>query len=190
MELKNLEENLAALEALLFINGEPLTEDKIAKILNLDRADVKIALTEFEKRLAAENRGLALISGHDRVQLATKPQFSEILEKFVKEELREDLTPASLETLSIITYLGPIARSRLEYLRGINSSFILRSLLLRGLVERSPDPQNPNAYLYQPSLNLIKYLGLKRQADLPEYQKFQLLLENFNSQDKSQESPE
>ena len=62
---------------------------------------------------------------------------------FVKEELTEDLTPASLETLSIVAYLGPISRVRIEYLRGVNSSVILRSLMIRGLIERFADPEHP-----------------------------------------------
>jgi len=97
------------------------------------------------------------------------------MEEFIKDEFREDLTPASLETLSLISYLGPVSRAQIDYYRGVNSSFILRSLLMRGLVERYNDPQRANVYLYQASFDLLKYLGISRVEDLPEYEKFRTM---------------
>jgi segregation and condensation protein B len=173
---------LAKLEALLFIHGEPLLSKKIEKILGLDPEAVKNLLGELENRLAVSERGIHLASLGDKVQLVTKPEFGKLLEDFAKEELSEDLTPASLEALAIVTYLGPISRSRLEYLRGVNSIFILRSLRLRGLIERHEDPKNPNSYLYEPSFELIKHLGVKRKEDLAEYEKLRLLLEKAETE--------
>lgn len=178
-EQQNLNGKLAALESLLFIHGEPLGFDKIEKKLGLRAGGAEELSIELQERLLAEDRGLALIVGGGKVQLATKAQFREILESFVKEELTEELTPASLEALSVIAYLGPISRSRLDYLRGVNSTFILRSLLLRGLIQRFPDPEGPQSYLYEPSLELVKHLGLGRKEDLPDYEKFQSLLRSF-----------
>lgn len=180
----NQNQKLAALEALLFIHGEPLVFKKIQKILAVDEKALEEVLTEFEKALANEGRGLALIRDHEKVQLATKPEWSGIAEEFVKSELSEDLSPASLEVVSIITYFGPISRSRLEHIRGVNSSFTLRSLLLRGLIERFPDPAHHHIYLYQPTFELLKYLGLGKKEDLPDYGKFKDLmqkLEQFNA---------
>lgn len=206
--MENSNKKLAELEALLFIHGEPLTVKKIAAVLDIDAAKAQSLLEEFKRKLEAEDRGLALVSDEDpsisldaardkllgagRVQLTTKPQFGKILEKFVKEELSEDLTPASLEALAIVAYFAPISRARLEYLRGVNSIFILRSLLLRGLVERYPDPRRANAYLYKPTFDLLKHLGVKSREELPEFKKFQELLRRFESQSeiKQSEQPE
>jgi segregation and condensation protein B len=176
------EEKLAELEALLFIHGEPLPLKKIGPILELNAEETSAVLEEFKKRLESVGRGLALVFDEDRIQLTTKPQFGKILENFVKEELSEDLTPASLEALAVVAYFAPISRSRLEYLRGVNSVFILRSLLLRGLVLRYPDPNRPNAFLYKPTFDLLKHLGLKSREELPEFGKFQELLKRFESQ--------
>ena len=143
--------------------------------MEIDVATLVELITEFEQRLSGADRGLTLITRGDRVQLATKPAFHTILENFVKSELSEDLTPASLETLAIISYFGPISRSRIEYQRGVNSSFILRSLLLRGLIDRSADPDHPNSYLYQASFELLRHLGVKDQRSLPEYEQFREL---------------
>ena len=85
------------------------------------------------------------------------------------------LTPASLETLAIIAYLGPCNRALIEYVRGVNSTFILRSLMIRGLVERKPDPKRMNTFLYQVSFDFLRHMGLTRQGDLPDYEKYRKL---------------
>src|SRR3989344_9385858 len=119
------DDKLAELEALLFIHGEPLTLKKISAVLGLEKKEVEQIIEEIKKQLETDSRGLTLVSDGEKIQLATKPQFGKILEDFVKEELSEDLTPASLETLSIVAYFGPISRARIEYVRGVNSIFIL-----------------------------------------------------------------
>ncbi len=178
----------AELEALLFLHGEPVALEKVGKLLDLDRDGLKAAFAELIAALAADGRGLTLIGDRDpgmaldrpdwaslRVQLATKPELSGLMARFVKDELEEDLTPAALEALSLILYLGPIPRSRIDYLRGVNSSFIVRNLLLRGLVERHPDPARPHIYLYQATLDALKHLGVSSPEELPEYTKFREL---------------
>ena len=136
---------------------------------------------ELKKRLKDPARGLQIISDREKVQLATKPEWNAILQGFIKEELTEDLTPASLETLSIVSYLGPISRPRIEYLRGVNSSVILRSLMIRGLIERSSDPEHPASFLYRPTFDAMKHLGIQQKEDLPDFAKFQELLKVFDA---------
>ncbi len=181
----NNEKALAAMEAVLFAYGEPLEMKRIAKIL-AGNAELKIkaeesedivkkSLEELKQKYAAEDRGLNLVFSDNRVQLTTKPEFLPLMEDFIKEEFKESLTPASVETLSLIAYLGPLSRAQIDYYRGVNSSFILRSLMIRGLIEREPDPKRANVYLYQPSFDLLKYLGISKVEDLPEYEKFRTI---------------
>ena len=186
MDQKRLQELMSGLEALLFIHGEPIPKKRIIKLLELSVGEVETLLEEFGRRLEDEARGLALVVDNDKAQLVTKHRFSKFLQGFVKEELSEDLTPASLETLSIISYLSPISRNRIEYIRGVNSIFTLRSLQLRGLIERFSDPENANSYLYRPSFDFLRYLGLSRKEDLPEYKKFQSLLARFETHEQQQ----
>ncbi len=177
---------LAALEALLFIHGEPLTYKKIQSVLGIEgREELDGLIADLSSRLAQEDRGLQLISDREKIQLATKPAFNNILEAFVKEEISEDLSPASVEALSIISYLGPISRAKLEYLRGVNSSVILRSLMIRGLVERFPDPEHPSIFLYRPTFDLMKHLGVQEKEARPDYEKFQDLLKVFEASQAS-----
>ncbi len=174
--MENLDKKIAELEALLFIHGEPISYKKIESVLKLEKEEGESVVQGLKKRLEAGERGLQLVLGNAKVPLATTPDFSQILEEFVKEEVSEDLTPASLEALSIVAYLGPISRMKIEHLRGVNSLVILRSLMIRGLVERFADPEHPSGFLYRPTFDLIKQLGLRGKEDLPEYEKFQELL--------------
>jgi segregation and condensation protein B len=170
----------ASLEALLFIHGEPLSYKKIQSVLGIEKEELEALIKELAADLETDSRGLQLVSDKEKIQLATKPEFNSILESFMKEEISEDLTPASLEALSIIAYLGPISRARLEYLRGVNSIVILRSLMIRGLVERFPDPEHPASFLYRGTFDLMKHLGIKEKEGLPDYEKFQELLNVFD----------
>ena len=184
-QIKGDYEKLAQLEALLFIHGEPLAIKRIRAVLGVEKEELKAVLESYHASLGGGARGLSLLTDAPismlfeeknwegkKVQLVTKPQFSSVLEDFVKDELREDLTPASLETLSLIAYLGPISRVKIEYLRGVNSSFILRTLLLRGLIERVPDSDHGGAFLYAPSFELMQSLGVGAKEELPEYASF------------------
>ncbi len=182
MNENSYDKKLASFEALLFIHGEPLTYKKIESVLELKKGEAEQLADGFKKRLEETGSGLQLVSDKEKVQLATRPEFNKIVEDFVKDELTEDLSPASLEALAIVAYLGPISRAKLEYLRGVNSIVILRSLMIRGLVERLPDPEHPSGFLYRPTFDLMKHLGLAAKEDLPEYVKFQELLKVFEAQ--------
>ncbi len=172
---------VARLEALFFIYGEPMDFKKIAKTLQATEEEIKAAANALGEELRNENRGLFLIRDGEKIQLTTKPDFANLLEAVIKEELHENLTPAALETLSIVAYAGPLSRAELEYIRGVNSSFTLRNLLIRGLVERAPDPKRGNVFLYSPSLDFLRHVGISEASNLPEYEKFKTLIEKMRN---------
>jgi len=159
----------------LFIYGEPLEIKKLSKILEAKEEEIQKAVEEFSKILDDQNRGLTLIIDDSRVQIATKPEFSSLIENFIKSEFDESLTPAALETLSIIAYLGPLSRPQIDYYRGVNSSFTVRNLLLKGLVERFNKPDNQHLFFYKPSMDLLKYLGISKIENLPDFEKHKAL---------------
>lgn len=178
--MENTETNkklLSRLEALLFIYGEPIDVKKLAKILDLKEDEAKEGLKLLDEELKRGERGLVLVQDKNKVQLATKPEFSKLLEDVTKQEFTEMLTPAALETLSIICYAGPITRADIEYIRGVNSTFIIRTLLLRGLVEREIAPKRANAYIYSASFDLLRHLGLSKIEDLTDYKKYKELVQ-------------
>ena len=175
---------IPSLEALLFIYGEPLAVDKIVTLLGtrekeVTEENVRAAIAGLKAKLERDERALTLVQTEEKVQMVTKPAFAPLLEALVKEEFHEDLTPAALETLTIIAYAGPVSRSVVDYIRGGNSTFIMRVLAMRGLVDRLPDPKRPQAYLYRPSMELVRHVGLARIEDLPDYPRYRALVEKL-----------
>ena len=166
------------IEAMLFVAGDGLTVSRLASILKKGDAEIKEAFNLLEVHLTAEHF-LALLKDGDRVSLVTAEGVSKIVEDFAKEEFAGELTKASLEALTIIAYKGPIKRSEIDYIRGVNSSFMVRNLLMRGLVERMRDPKDSRAYFYRVSADFMKFLGISSMTDLPEYGAFAEKLEAF-----------
>jgi segregation and condensation protein B len=93
-----------------------------------------------------------------------------LIEKIVKDELSKDLSTASLETLAVVIYKGPVTRKEIEYIRGVNVSFSLRNLLLRGLIEKVSSKLDERIFLYTPSIDALKYLGVTSVKELPGYE--------------------
>lgn len=158
----------AKIEAILFWKGEPVSLKKLALWLNGAKEEVEEALNALEKKLA--DRGVALLRKEDEVALGTAPALGELMELLAKEELAGELSKASLETLTIILYRGSVGKQEIDYIRGVNSGYTLRSLLIRGLVERLENPSDRRTYLYKPTFELLSYMGIKRLEDLPDYQ--------------------
>lgn len=161
----------SSIESVLFIQGEPITVQRIAKIVEEAKGKVLKELEELKKEYA--ERGIILIKNGEEWQLATNPQNKEVVDRLVTSDLPEELTKSALEILSIVAYKGPISRAKIEYIRGVNSSFVLRNLLIRGLVTREENPKDKRSYLYSTSNDFLKYFGLTQPADLPRYEEFQ-----------------
>lgn len=164
------------LEAVLFWKGEPLSYKKLAEILKVPENEIKDAVFNLKNNLAG--RGVALIENGGEVALATAPEFSKLIENLQKEELNKDLSRASLETLSIILYKGGASRAEIDYIRGVNSSFTLRALSVRGLVDKTADERDSRRYIYKPSFDTLSYLGVRSLEELPEWQEVKGSLES------------
>ena len=156
-------------EALLFAAGEPLAISKLADLTEQSPAHVVSALSSLEQTL--QQRGVSLLRKDETAVLVTAPHLSSYIEKLIKEEVLGDLSKAALETLTVIAYQHPISRPDIDYIRGVNSSFILRNLLVRGLVDKIPNPTNARSFLYRPTFELLGWLGVKEPAELPDYQR-------------------
>lgn len=158
------------LESIFFVYGEPLSTEKLAKITNAKKETVLQAVEELKKDY--EGRGLTILQKDDEVQLATSPENSQYIETLIKSEFTEELSRAALETVAIIAYKGPLTRAQIEYVRGVNSSFTLRNLLMRGLVERIENPKDARSFLYRVSFDFLKHFGFTKIEELPNYEEF------------------
>lgn len=183
--MDNLENKI---EAILFFKGEPVSLKKLEDILKVSKEEMLAAISNLKNNLA--NRGIVLIErparnassladagGESEITLGTAPEFSELIENLQKEELNKDLSKASLETLSIVLYKNGASRSEIDYIRGVNSSFTLRALSVRGLVEKIPDPSDNRKYIYKPTFELLSFMGLSNIEELPEYEEVKKMVE-------------
>lgn len=158
----------ALIEALLFWRAEPWSIKELARATDTTPEAVNEALEALQGSLMG--RGLVLAHKGDEVQLVTAPAASTKINALAKEELTQELSKASLETLTIILYRGPISRPEIDYIRGVNSSFTLRHLMTRGLVERIANPADSRTFLYQTTFDTLHHLGITKLEELPEYQ--------------------
>lgn len=161
----------AQIEGLLFFKAEPMSISELAKTLKESSEKIEEALVELGSVLSG--RGLALMRANDKVSLATAAELSDLLTELRKEELEKELTKASIETVSIILYKNGATRAEIDYIRGVNSSFILRNLLVRGLVEKVTDAHDSRRYIYRPTFDLLSHLGISRVEDAPEFANIQ-----------------
>ncbi|MEJ0053231.1 MAG: SMC-Scp complex subunit ScpB [bacterium] len=165
----------AAIEALLFASGEAMEKKEIGKLLKLSPEEVAMALEGLREQLAG--RGVALIETAETAELRTSPEASEIVKALRAGELARDLGKAGLETLAIVLYKGGSTRSEIDWVRGVNSSATVRSLLLRGLIERVEDPEDKRRAKYRPTTEALAHLGLTSAGELPRYQELAALTE-------------
>ncbi len=156
------------IESILFVHGEPVALKRLAALARVSEDDAAVALDTLARGYTG--RGLVLIKKDDLYQLGSHPENAAYIENLVKDEFSEDLSRSSLETVAIIAYKGPLTRSEIDHVRGVNSSFALRTLLMRGLIEREENPGDMRAYHYRVSMNFLKHLGLASMTDLPAYE--------------------
>jgi len=172
------------IEALLFFKGEPVTLGFLAKTLAVSEDKVITGLSELEQTLST--RGIILMQNGGEYMLATAPQMSVTIEKILKDEISKELGKAGLETLAIVLYRGPVLRSEINYLRGVNSNYILRALLVRGLIEKVD--QGGRSTAYRPTFELLSYMGVSNVGDLPGYEETAKAVDEFhevNDKDKN-----
>lgn len=156
-----------ALEALLFAAGEPMTRKKLAGLLHTTEAAVADAAHELAAAL--EGRGTALIETEGEYELRTAPEAADIVKKLREGELTRDLGKAGLEALAIVLYQGGATRSQIDWVRGVNSAQTVRSLMLRGLVDRVEDPADKRKFRYIATPDALAHLGVRKAEDLPRY---------------------
>jgi len=175
----NHEELKSNIESLLFIANRPIDKKEIAKNMGQKVKDLEEIFKELIKEYKESDRGINIINNGQSLQMVTNPENSEYVQKFLKTEVCQELTPASLETLSIIAYRGPLAKTDLEKIRGINCSIILRHLLIKGLItekvvneKQANDEQiDSGNNIYSVSLDFIKHLGINDVQELPDYER-------------------
>lgn len=122
------------MEALLFAAGDPIKPEKLSELLDMPLDHVETMLLQLKEEMELPGRGICLIRVAGGVQLCTKPEYSAIVEKLATHQ-DPRLSPAALETLSIIAFRQPVTRQDVEYIRGVQSDGVINTLIDRRLIK-------------------------------------------------------
>lgn len=164
-------------EAFLFAEGGSLTLRKLAQLAGCNDSELKAALQTLSEKL--KGGGISLIQTDTEVGLTVSPEATDAVQKAFELELAREIGDAGLEVLAILLYRGPSTRSEIDYIRGVNTSTTLRTLLMRGLVLRAGNPEDAREYVYRPTVELLAHLGITEFNKLPDYAKIASELASF-----------
>lgn len=163
------------IESLLFISPKPMTLTSLVSFLKKQGEkttveEVTAVILELRLKYNNPESGLQLIQVSDSVQFVSSPEASTLVKQFLREDMTGELTPASLEALTVIAYRGPITKAELEQIRGVNCSLIIRNLLIRGLITVNEEKDKMRT-VYEPTTDFLKYLGITTVKELPDYKR-------------------
>jgi segregation and condensation protein B len=154
--------------SILFVASKPVSIKELVEALETDEENIKMAVDKIVSE--NESSGIILLAHSNKLQLASNPDNSSAVKKFLSLELREKLSEPALETLAIILYRQPISKAEIENIRGVNSQYTIRQLLIRGLVEKIPSPSDKRMQLYKTTLEFMQHLGIKSMSELPDFE--------------------
>ena len=161
------------LEGLLFVQGDAgLTLKEVMSILNISEDEAKDLVYKLKMSYENENRGLRLSYLGNAFKLTTKQEHKEYYQSLLESPTSHILSQAALEVLAIIAYNEPITRGQVDEMRGVDSVFVIRKLLAKGLIKecgRADAPGHP--ILYKTTDDFLDYFGLASKDDLPDIDK-------------------
>ena len=161
-----------ALEAILLVADEPVPENTLAQVLEVAQAEICTALEGLAASYAEQGRGFELRKVAGGWRYYTRAELSPLVEKFVRDGQEVRLTQAALETLAVVAYRQPVSRVQVSAVRGVNCDSVMRTLVLRGLVEEAGTDHESGAILFRTTTYFLERLGLAGLDQLPELAPF------------------
>lgn len=165
--LSSQSERVKFIEALLFVASVPVSTHQLAEVLECKPNEIEEGISLLEK-LYQSDRGFRLQRHSGKIQFISAPEAAPLIEKFLGLEAVSRLSRAALEALAIIAYRQPITRPGIDAIRGVNSDGVLKSLLVKGLIEevgRGEGPGRP--ILYSITSDFLGHFGLSNLEELP-----------------------
>lgn len=153
------------IEALLFYFAKELSYKELADMTSSSEGKVKQAVSVLQESYS--ERGLSIVIENKKVSLVTDASVASLISSLQKQEEEKPLSKAAMETLSVVAYHGPVTRPDIDYIRGVNSTYSIRNLLLRGLIEKT---KHGTSIQYEPSIDTLQFMGVTKREDLPQYQ--------------------
>jgi segregation and condensation protein B len=168
-EEKNGEGSLKGrIEAILYVSGEAVSIRDMAKALQISEPALKKALNEIRDEYDYEQRGFLLKRFGDKVQLATRPLYSEDVVRLLQPVQQQSLTQAAMETLAVVAYKQPVTRAEVEAIRGVKCDYSLQSLMIKGMIDevgRKDTIGRP--ILYGTTDKFLSHFGIQTLDELP-----------------------
>lgn len=164
------------IEGVLFYKAAPVKKAALGKLFNVPAVELEEALSALRNRL--QHGATVLVTTDTDVHLVTNPALDELIDGLRKDDLKRDIGKAGAETLAIILYRGPVSRADIDRIRGVNSSYILRNLLMRGLVERQTTGKTIQFTI---TTELLEHLGITDKTQLTNYESIMNALEKYET---------
>lgn len=152
------------IEGVLFYKATPIKKSVLCTLFACSDDELNAALKTLKERL--QRGATRLLEVNNDVELVTMPELDTLIESMRKDEMKRDIGKAGAETLAIILYRGPLTRAEIDHIRGVNSSFILRNLMVRGLVLKDTTTKH---VVYKATTSLFNHLGITEKTALPGF---------------------
>ena len=160
----------AAVEAILYVAGEPVNAEALAHALKLTRQELESVIDQLQESLVVEGRGIRLNRHGGEIQFSINPDCAKYVEMFLQPVKKQTLSQAVLETLSIIAYRQPVTRADIEAIRGVKCDYSVQLLLTRGLIEEKGRRETlGRPILYGTTDKFLNHFGLEGLSDLPGF---------------------
>jgi len=171
MSLEHMEKHEveAAIEAILFVSGEPVRISRIADVLGVAENEIELAGDRLRDSYSFARRGIRLVRLEDTLQLCSSSEYADYIRRALETRRPPQLSQPALEVLSIIAYFGPVTKAYIEQIRGVDSSYTVGLLQERELIEscgRLAAPGRP--MLFKTTHNFLRTFGLESLKELPE----------------------
>ena len=156
------------IEAILFVAGEAVSIRDLAKALQVDEKGLKAVLKKIGSEYDYEQRGFMLKRFGDKVQLATRPMYSEDVLRLLQPVQQQSLSQAAMETLAVVAYKQPVTRAEVEQIRGVKCDYSLQSLMMKGLIQEAGRKDTiGRPILYATTDMFLSHFGIQGLEDLP-----------------------
>lgn len=167
---------LPVIEGILYLVGdEGISFDELKNILNIEEEQLNELIDTLKEEYSSPKRGIKIENLGNKYKLTTKKEHKEYYEILTNEEINSSLSPSAIEVLAIIAYNQPITRVKVDEIRGINSSHLVRKLLLKNLIKdlgKSDSPGRP--IIYGTTDQFLDYFGLKNIDELPPIEEIEI----------------
>lgn len=158
---------VAALEAVMFVSGEPVDKDQLRQVLKCSVEELDVALEVLTERYSQKSSGVEIRNIAGMLQIRTKESYASFIQ-LLKSGRPRRLSPAALETLAIIAYRQPVVKSEIEKIRGVDVTPTLKTLLERDLIKVSGQLATAGQpSLYATTDEFLKIFGLDSLSSLP-----------------------